>query len=125
MKIAARILLALIAIVAIVWFGGRLYLRRSVARYEGTITTSVAAPVEITFDAKGVPQIWAKTDGDAFFAIGWLHASERLFQMELVRRLARGELAEVFGEAAYDTDAFQRRIGYARRADASKLSAHA
>ena len=116
MKIAARMLLALIAILVIVWFGGRQYLRRSVARYEGTITANVSAPVEITFDAKGVPQIWAKTDADAFFAIGWLHASERLFQMELVRRLARGELSEVFGDAAYETDVAQRRAGYARRA---------
>src|ERR671919_2325392 len=122
MKIAARILLALIAIVAIVWFGGRLYLRRSVARYEGTIATGVSAPVEITFDAKGVPQVWAKTDADAFFAIGWLHASERLFQMELVRRVARGELAEVFGEAAVASDTFQRRIGFARNVRADTLT---
>src|SRR6185503_19426042 len=59
-----------------------------------------------------------KTDGDAFFAVGWLHASERLFQMELVRRLARGELSEVFGEAACETDLAQRRAGFASRANA-------
>jgi penicillin G amidase len=89
------------------------------------VKTKVAAPVEITFDARGVPQIWAETDADAFFAIGWLHASERLFQMELVRRLSRGELSEVFGDAAYDTDVHQRRIGFARGLDANKLSPQA
>ncbi len=120
-----RILYVLLAIIALalgVWYGGPLYLRRSVAQYGGTIRTGVRAPVEITFDGRGVPQVWAKTDGDAFFGIGWLHGSERLFQMELVRRLARGELSEVFGEAAYDTDVFQRQIGFARHARASQLT---
>ena len=118
MKIAVRIVLVLIALLATVWFGGRCWLARSVAQYDGTVATGVSAPVEITFDAKGVPQVWAKTDGDAFFAVGWLHASERLFQMELVRRLSRGELSEVFGDIAFDTDAAQRRAGFARRAKA-------
>jgi penicillin amidase len=114
MRVVSRVLLLLLALLIVVWFGGRWYLARSVARYEGTIRTGVRAPVAITFDGRGVPQVWAKTDGDAFFAIGWLHGSERLFQMELVRRLARGELSEVFGDAAYDTDVEQRRIGFAR-----------
>ncbi len=116
MRIVVRVLLVLIVVTALIWFGGRGYLARSVAQYNGSVATNVNAPVEITFDAKGVPQIWAKTDGDAFFAIGWLHASERLFQMELVRRLSRGELSEVFGAIAFDTDLAQRRAGFARRA---------
>ncbi|HYH07051.1 MAG TPA: penicillin acylase family protein [Thermoanaerobaculia bacterium] len=121
MKIAVRVVIALLIVAALVWFGVPLVLRRSVMQYAGSIRTSVTAPVEITFDAKGIPQVWAKTDGDAFFAIGWLHGNERLFQMELVRRLSRGELSEVFGEAAYETDAFQRRIGFARQAKAATL----
>lgn len=116
---------AIVLLLAGLWFGGRAYLARSVAQYEGSVRTGVSAPVEITFDARGVPQIWAKTDADAFFAIGWLHASERLFQMELVRRLSRGELSEVFGEIAYDSDVFQRRIGYARNAKADRLTPEA
>lgn len=116
MKIVLRVVVALVLLAALVWFAFPLYLRRSVARYDGTIRAGVSAPVTITFDGKGVPQIWAKTDGDAFFAIGFLHGSERLFQMELVRRLARGELAEVFGAAALETDIKQRRLGFARQA---------
>jgi penicillin amidase len=112
----------LLVVATLLWFGVPLYLKRSVARYDGSVRAGVGAPVEITFDAKGIPQIWAKTDGDAFFAIGYLHGSERLFQLELVRRLARGELSEVFGEAAYETDLFQRQIGFARQVDASKLT---
>ncbi|MFL6281301.1 MAG: penicillin acylase family protein, partial [Vicinamibacterales bacterium] len=116
------IVLAIVALGAIAWYGGRLYLTRSVAQYEGTVRTNVGGPVEITFDARGVPQVWAKTDGDAFFGMGWLHGSERLFQMELVRRLARGELSEVFGELAYDTDVFQRQIGFARQVRGAQLT---
>ncbi len=122
MRRVLYILLAIVALAVIAWHGGRLYLHRSVAQYDGTIRTGVRAPVEITFDARGVPQVWAKTDGDAFFGIGWLHGSERLFQMELVRRLARGELSEVFGDVAYDTDVFQRKIGFARHAGAAQLT---
>ena len=114
MKRLVIILLVLVAIGAILWLGGGFYLRRSLPQYDGTVATHVRAPVEITFDAKGIPQVWAKTDADVFFAMGWLHASERLFQMELVRRLSRGELSEVFGEVAYETDVFQRRVGFAR-----------
>src|SRR5215212_2135669 len=125
MRVVARVLLVLVILLALIWFGGRAYLGRSVAQYDGSVATNVAAPVEITFDAKGIPQVWAKTDSDAFFAIGWLHASERLFQMELVRRLARGELSEVFGEIAYDTDVAQRRAGFARRANAAQMDATA
>src|SRR5262245_53390093 len=116
MRVVLRIVVVLIVLLALVWFGGRCHLARSVAQYDGAMTTGVAAPVEITFDGKGVRQVWAKTDGDAFFAMGWLHASERLFQMELVRRLARGELSEVFGPVAFETDVAQRRAGFARRA---------
>jgi penicillin amidase len=117
-----RKLMVVVAVIAALWLTGRWYFRRSLPRYDGTVRTGVSAPVEITFDARAVPQIWAKTDADAFFAVGWLHASERLFQMELVRRLSRGELSEVFGAAAFDTDVAQRRIGFARDAKADALT---
>jgi len=68
MRIVIRVFIVLLVIAAIAFFGGRAYLSRSVAPREGDITTDANA--EITFDAKGIPQIWAKTDGDAFFAIG-------------------------------------------------------
>jgi len=95
------------------WFGGRAWLARSVAQYDGEVTlTGLDAPIEITFDARGVPHVWAETDRDLRFAMGWLHASERLFQMELTRRMARGELSELFGAAALELDTDQRRLGF-------------
>lgn len=108
------------------WFGGRWVLSQSVADYEGDVVIEgIAAPVEVTFDARGIPQIWAATDADLYFTLGWLHASERLFHMELIRRTAAGTLAEVFGEIAYAHDVRQRRLGFARRGrrDADALDA--
>lgn len=65
----------------------------------------------------GVPQVWAQTDTDMLFGLGWLHATERLFQMELARRLAAGTLAEVFGPEAFEIDRRQRQIGFRRIAE--------
>ena len=120
MRLLLRVLLAVAAFVALlaasVWMGGRSYLRRSVAQYEGTVMVAgPGAPVEVLFDARGVPQVYAKTDADARFALGWLHASERLFQMELIRRMASGELSEILGPIAAPVDEQQRRLGFARR----------
>jgi penicillin amidase len=111
-----------------IWFGGRAYFSRSVASYSGEVSLAgLGAGVEVSFDARGIPRVRAGSDADLFFAIGYLHASERLFQMELVRRLAGGELAEIFGVEAYEGDVRQRRLGFARkaRADAAGLSPRA
>jgi penicillin amidase len=110
----AALLVLLAVVVTAAWFGGRAWLARSVAQHAGeAVVPGLDAPVEITFDARGVPQVWAETDRDLRFAQGWLHASERLFQMELTRRMARGELAELFGAEAVPLDRTQRELGFA------------
>jgi len=114
LRVGAIGLVALALLVAAAWIGGRRYLARSVAPLAGeVIVAGPSAPIEILVDARGVPQVWARTDADARFALGWLHAAERLFQMELTRRMARGELAELFGEQAASLDVEQRRLGFA------------
>jgi penicillin G amidase len=119
LRIAAYAVVAVLAVIvlllALAWFGGRWYLSGSVARYSGEVRVEgLRQPVEITFDGRGIPQIRAETDADAYFALGWVHASERLFQMELLRRLSSGSLAELFGEAAFRSDVRQRTIGFHR-----------
>ncbi len=128
LKILAAGLLILVLILGAVWFGGRRYLVRSIPVHSGEVAgLPLAQPVEISFDARGIPRIRARSDRDLFFAAGYVHASDRLFQMELVRRLARGELAEIFGEIAYDMDVKQRKIGFGRKAvrEAADLSSTA
>ena len=66
--------------------------------------------VAVTFDRFAIPHIAARSDADAFAALGYLHARERLWQMELFRRAAEGRLAEVLGPAAVSSDRFLRAL---------------
>jgi len=75
-------------------------------------------PVGIYRDAYGIPHIFAGTSEDAYFALGYTHATDRLFQMELFRRRASGTLAEIFGRPMLDDDVFVRQIGIRRSAEA-------
>lgn len=75
------------------------------------LTHGVSAPVLITRDANGTPRIQASSDVDAFFAIGYAHAQDRLWQLELQRRMASGRLSEVFGKDSIDTDIWFRTLG--------------
>src|SRR5512134_279669 len=68
-------------------------------RVHGTIRTAgLQDEVEIARDSLGVPHIRAGSENDLLFAQGWVHAQDRLWQMELFRRVAEGRLAEVMGE---------------------------
>lgn len=70
--------------------------------------------VEVLRDRWGIPHIYAQNAHDVFFAQGFIHAQERLFQMELNRRTAQGTLSEVFGELALETDRATRTFGFNR-----------
>ncbi len=71
--------------------------------------------VKIYRDSYGVPHIIASSDHDAYFAVGFVHAQERLWQMELVRRAGTGRLSEVLGEPALKTDKMFRTLGLWRK----------
>jgi penicillin amidase len=80
-------------------------LRASLPQLDGRIEhAQIGAPVRIARDARGVPTIEAADRLDLAFASGFVHAQDRFFQMDLSRRLAAGELSELFGEAAVDQD---------------------
>ena len=72
--------------------------------------------VEIIRDKWGVPHIYAQNDDDVFFAQGFVHAQDRLWQMELNRRLPSGRMSEIVGEVAFGTDKLMRLIGLQRAA---------
>ncbi|MFZ5609368.1 MAG: penicillin acylase family protein [Pseudomonadota bacterium] len=76
----------------------------------------LGAPVEVIRDAHAVPHIFAASDNDAFFAMGFVHAQDRLWQMEMNRHLAAGRLAEIVGEDGLATDVFFRTLGLYRAA---------
>jgi penicillin amidase len=78
---------------------------RSLPQYSGTLTLAgLGGEVRITRDANAVPHIRATTDRDAFFALGLVHAQDRLWQMELNRRAAQGTLSAIFGERTLGLD---------------------
>jgi penicillin amidase len=109
--------------------GGAYYMltRRPLPQKNGKlIVQGLHEPVEVITDRYGVPHIYAQNEDDLYFTQGFVHAQERLWQMELNRRIGSGRLAEIFGEVAIETDRFSRRIGMHRSAatEALRLPAH-
>ncbi len=87
----------------------------------------LGAPVRVLRDELGVPLIEAASERDAAMALGFVHAQDRLWQMEMSRRIGAGRLAEVVGERGLPVDRFMRTLGLYRAAEASleHLSAEA
>jgi len=96
---------------------GYLWLRSSLPQTQGQLVLpGLSAAVSISRDANGIPTITAQNDRDAAFALGFLHAQDRLYAMDLMRRYGAGRLAEWFGEAALPIDRFTRMLGLYRAA---------
>lgn len=97
----------------------RYVLRRPLPQLDGEVRLKgLNGPVEIVRDRWGVPHISAAELHDTLFGEGFCHAQDRLWQMELTRRVTSGRLSEVFGPDALDIDRFQRRLGLHRAAEA-------
>jgi penicillin amidase len=100
---------ALLALVVLALAGGALWLRgrldASLPVLDGELAVAgLAGPVVVARDALGVPTVRGGSRADVAFATGWLHAQDRFFRMDLQRRRAAGELAELFGAAAVPAD---------------------
>jgi len=100
-----------------------LYLRQSLPQTKGEIRVpGLSAPAEVLRDRYGIPHIFAASAEDASFALGYVHAQDRLWQMEMSRRIAAGRLAEIVGAGALETDRFLRTLGVRRSAEANLRS---
>ena len=111
---------AVVVLAVLVAAGGYYYLRRSLPQIDGTTTVAgLSAAVEIIRDADAIPHIFAATEHDALFGLGYVHAQDRLWQMEFQRRIGNGRLSEVLGEAALPQDRFLRTVGFGRAARAA------
>jgi len=107
--VVTLILLAAAAIAGVIW----------VTLPGGDMTAAIpglAAPVAIAIDSDDIPHVRAASEADAAAALGFLHARSRMFQMDLMRRAAGGELAELFGPAALAYDKRMRVLGLRARA---------
>ena len=81
------------------------------------VSGGVTAPVEVVFDDMAVPHIYAENESDALHALGYVHASERLWQMDLLRRAGGGELSALLGEDMVSNDQYLRTLGMREAAD--------
>lgn len=109
------VILAVSAVLALL-----LYLTSLKPQYSGTIQLrGINKPVEVLFDSYGIPHIYGKNEEDTYFALGYVHAQDRLFQMEMIRRVASGRLSEIFGKEFIAVDKFFKTLGLEDHAAAS------
>jgi len=96
------------------------FLHKSIAKYQGEkLVPGINLEIEILRDEWGIPHIYANSLEDLFFAQGYVHAQDRLFQIDLSRRAVQGRLAEIFGKDAVEADKFFLTIGFYRAAEKS------
>ena len=104
----------------LVCVSGWLYSRTFYPTYDGELSlANISEEVTVHFDKNGVPHINAQTQKDAYIALGYVHAQDRLWQMELIRRIAPGKLSEVFGKKLVETDVFFAGLGLVENANES------
>ncbi|MBV7333906.1 penicillin acylase family protein [Chloroflexi bacterium TSY] len=116
--------LVLLILILLIALGGGFFvlvywrlIQRPVPKLDDEFSLDILdASVEVLHDKHGIPHIYADSRADLFRAQGYIHARDRLWQMEQSRRIARGTLAEIFGEPALEADRFSRVVGFWRAA---------
>ncbi len=120
MKWVLRGLIGVVAAIVLLVAGGYFWLRGSLPDVDGEIElANLERPIEIVRDRHGVPHIFAETRDDAAFGLGFVHAQDRLWQMEMNRRIGAGRLSEALGAATVGHDVFLRTLGLRRHAIAA------
>jgi penicillin G amidase len=114
-RVSLRIAASLLLFPCLAALAGYLYLRQSLPKTEGEVQLAgLGAALEVLRDRHGIPHIFAASLEDAHFALGFVHAQDRLWQMEMNRRIGSGRLAEILGPGALETDRFMRTLGLRR-----------
>ncbi len=107
-----RILKILLVIILLLAIGSWFFIQRNKPVYSGKLQlNNLEDKVTVYYDDIGVPHIYAQNKNDAYVALGYVHAQDRLWQMELLRRIAPGRLSELFGKELIKTDKFFRGLG--------------
>jgi len=116
-----KTLLGLFTLIIVLIISIFFFLKLQAPKYSGKLQlpNSVKDSTLIIYDDYGIPHILAQSETDAYFALGYAHAQERLFQMDLIRRLAKGELAEILGPKLISTDKMMRTLSIKQMADRS------
>jgi penicillin G amidase len=118
-----RVVGIILALIIVALFAGYAWLFSSLPKTSGRIMVAgISQPVEIIRDARGIPYIQAGSEADAFYALGFVHAQDRLFQMDFTRLIAQGRLSEVIGPKTLDSDRFIRMLDLVGQAEATLQS---
>jgi penicillin G amidase len=112
MKKLKKVLLVIFSIIVLLSLSVYIYLQTTKPQYEGTVgIKNISKQTNVYFDEYGIPHIYAHSQKDAMTVLGYVHAQDRLWQMELLRRIAPGRLSELFGSKALLNDKFFAGIG--------------
>lgn len=124
--VATTVVLLLVAGIGSGAYWGVSTVRASYPQTTGSLKLAgLTAPVDVSRDGNGIPQIYADTDEDLFRAQGFVQAQDRFWEMDVRRHMTAGRLSEMFGQSQVDTDAFLRTLGWhdvAQREYDTKLS---
>ncbi len=118
-KRSVALILVLVVIAVLGSIGGVAYITgRALPQVSGTVRIpGLDAPAQVSRDVHGIANIAASTTHDLFLAQGFVHAQERMWQMEVWRHISAGRLSELFGERQLDTDRFIRTLGWRQAAE--------
>ena len=112
MRALKKILLGILIVIVLLLVLGFIYTRTIQPQYSGSLVLeNINTEVNAYLDEYGIPHIYADNEADAFTALGYLHAQDRLWQMELVKRIAPGRLSEILGKDLLKTDKFFVTLG--------------
>jgi len=110
----------LVGVLVLAVTGGYIYLHLQKPQYAGEVSLKgLNSEATVHFDSFGIPHIYGSSEEDVYLALGFVHAQERLFQMEMMRRTAAGRLSEILGPDLLETDIFFRTLGMGHRAQQS------
>lgn len=112
MRTLKKLLKYFLILIVLIAIGTYFFLQSLKPTYDGKLKlASLSDKVEVYYDDYGIPHIYAQNELDARRALGYVHAQDRLWQMEVIRRLAAGRLSELFGEKLIRTDKFFSGLG--------------
>jgi penicillin G amidase len=114
-RVLVTIISVIVVLAIVLSVVGVILVRSSFPQTKGELKLSgLSNPVDIYRDSYGIPNIYAQTTHDLFFAQGYVHAQDRFWQMDFWRHIGSGRLSEMFGKSELETDTFLRTLGWAR-----------
>ena len=118
MKKLKKVTIIIMSILLVVVLMGFAYAYYQKPTYEGKLQLkNISQETSVYFDEYGIPHIYANSQKEAMVVLGYVHAQDRLWQMELLRRIAPGKLSEIFGTKALKTDRFFAGLGIDEASD--------